>query len=385
MTFERRFLLLVTGLLVLAVVVTVTALSWSAGGALAERARAEAERSAVRLARAAVLAREIPAAAEAAVAEQMVAQAALAGQLAAFGEAAKVAPKAVSDRLRAAIDGSAVAEITVTDSRGKPVSYTAANGGEVSFAPDSGRNAAFHGLLSRTPPVLVQPVDKREDGRIVKTVGVAGTDKPRIIQVSADARRLAEIARRMGLERAVEESLAGGASAAWVVAANGAALARGGAADAQLSPAEQGAAKDAGAVQRPQLVQADGAISAVAPVEGGGVAVVRVPAPVSPVSPWAGILAGLLAVAGGAAVVQWLLRQETAALERLTAAATALEAGRFNPFTLDPLRERPDEVGRLARAFRSMAGSIDAREQGLEAELLMSAARLEEGAGAPQA
>jgi len=334
MTFERRFLLLVTGLLVLAVVATAAALTWNGRSALLERTRAEAERSAVRLARATVLAREIPAAAEAAVAEQMVGQAALAAQLAALNEAAKAAPKALSDRLKAVVDSTVITDITVTDSRGKAVSYTAPNG-DVTFARD-GKGAAFHGLLSRSPPVVVQPAAKRGDGRTVKTVGVAGVDKPRIVQVGADATRLTEIAGRLGLERAVEESLAGGAAAAWVVAADGTVLARGGAADALLSPAELDAAKAASVARRPQRVEAAGTLSAVAPVDSGGAAVVRLPMPDAPVPLWAGVVAGLLTVGGGSAVVWWVLRREAAALARLTAAATALEAGRFNPSRWTP-------------------------------------------------
>lgn len=376
MTFERRILLLVAALLVLAVAATSAALTWGARDAQLDRTRAEAERAAGRLARAAALARIVPAEAEAAVAEQIVAQAALAAQYAASAEAGKMAVKVVTDRLKAVTDTTALKDILVTDSRGKVV-LGSTPGLDFTFTPD-GRSAAFYGLLGRNPAIVVQPAARREDGRTMKSAGVAGVDKPRIVQVIADVSRLTEITRRLGLERAVEDALAGGAATAWVLGGDSAVLARGGAAEAQLSPVELDAAKAAAA--RPYSVMDGGDLTAVAAVEGGGAALVRLPLPGLPVPLWAGLLAGALTVVGGVWAVWLALRRQTEALARLTGAATALENGRFNPFTLDPLRERPDEVGRLARAFRAMAGAIDAREQGLEAELLVRAAKLEETA-----
>ncbi len=378
MTFERRFLLLVTGFLVMAVVFTIAVLTWSGRNELMERTRAEAERSAVRLARAAVLARDLPTVAEAAIGEQMVGQAALAAQFAALAEAAKISPKAASDRLKAVIDGSSIIDVTITDSRGKATLYTAPNG-DVTFTAD-GKGAAFHGLLNRNPPVVTQPAARREDGRTIKTVAIAGVDKPRIVQVSADTRRLTEITNSLTLDRAIEDALVGDGAMAWVTAADGAILASGGAPGAQLSARELDAVKAALVEQRSQMALGGGAISAVTPLDGGGAAIVRLSQPSLPNLParlWPAALAGLSIVGAGAAVTGEMLRRERAAQARLTAAATALEAGRFNPFTLDPIRDRPDEIGRLARAFRTMAGSIDAREQGFEAELLIRAAKLE--------
>ena len=376
MTFERRILLLATGLLVLAVAATAAPLAWGVNGATQARIHAEAERTAARLANAAALARIVPAEAEAALAEQMLAQAALVAQYAASAEAAKLPVKPITDRLKAVTDGTALQDIQITDSRGKVVQGSTP-GVDFTFTPD-GRGAAFHGLLARNPAVVVQPAAQRADGRTVKSVGIAGVDKPRVVQVTSDVSRLAEITRRLGLERAIEDALAGGATAVWVLGGEGTVLARGGVPEAQLSPAELEAVR--GAMARPRTLADGDALSAMAAVEGGGAAVVRLPQPGLPVALWVGLLIGALAVAGGVWAVRLALRRQAAALTTLTAAATALENGRFNPFTLDPLRERPDEVGRLARAFRAMAGAIDAREQGLEAELQLRAAELEQTA-----
>ncbi|WP_245986850.1 PP2C family protein-serine/threonine phosphatase [Azospirillum thermophilum] len=66
-----------------------------------------------------------------------------------------------------------------------------------------------------------------------------------------------------------------------------------------------------------------------------------------------------------------------APIERLGEAVAAVEAGRFNPFTLNEAMERDDEFGRLSRVFRSMAMQANAREETLDAQLLMRSAELE--------
>lgn len=376
MTFERRILLIVAALLILAAAAPVAAVGWGLRDAALARTRGEVEHAAVRLARSAHLVRSVPAEVEAALTDQILAQAALAAQYAASAEAAKLPVKAVADRLKAVTDSTALKDIQVTDSRGKVVLGSAPNF-DFTFTAD-GKGAAFLGLLSRTPAQVTLPAAKRDDGRLLKSVGVAGADKPRIVQVTAEVGRMTDIARRLGtLDGAAAEALAGGAAAAWVLGGDGTVLGRAGSAEAQLSPGELDAAKGA---RRPVVVRAAGTVSAVAPLDGGGAAVVRMAVPGLPPALWGGLAAGGAALVLGVLAVRAALRRQAAALATLTAAATAMENGRFNPFTLDPLRERPDEVGRLARAFRAMAGAIDAREQGLEAELQLRAAKLEEAA-----
>jgi sigma-B regulation protein RsbU (phosphoserine phosphatase) len=50
-------------------------------------------------------------------------------------------------------------------------------------------------------------------------------------------------------------------------------------------------------------------------------------------------------------------------MSHITAAATALESGRYDPHSLDELCQRTDEVGQLARAFQQMTSGVQAREQ----------------------
>jgi DNA-binding response OmpR family regulator len=56
-------------------------------------------------------------------------------------------------------------------------------------------------------------------------------------------------------------------------------------------------------------------------------------------------------------------------VHRLTAAAAGLEAGSYELAVLDPVAERPDELGTLARVFQTMAREVRAREERLIAQV----------------
>jgi hypothetical protein len=54
---------------------------------------------------------------------------------------------------------------------------------------------------------------------------------------------------------------------------------------------------------------------------------------------------------------------------KLTAAAAAIEAGIYDPESLDDVAARTDALGQLARLFQSMERAISAREQRLRHEV----------------
>ena len=56
-------------------------------------------------------------------------------------------------------------------------------------------------------------------------------------------------------------------------------------------------------------------------------------------------------------------------VERLTAAAAAIETKTFDPESLDDLIQQPNKLGQLARVFQGMAQEVSSREQHLEEEL----------------
>jgi CheY-like chemotaxis protein len=56
-------------------------------------------------------------------------------------------------------------------------------------------------------------------------------------------------------------------------------------------------------------------------------------------------------------------------VDRVTAAAAAVESATFNPESLDEVAQRPDALGQLARIFQRMAREVYAREQRLKEEV----------------
>jgi two-component system cell cycle response regulator len=57
-------------------------------------------------------------------------------------------------------------------------------------------------------------------------------------------------------------------------------------------------------------------------------------------------------------------------VERVTAAAAAIQANSFEPESLDEMASRPDELGQLARVFQEMARQVSAREQQWQQQVL---------------
>jgi PAS domain S-box-containing protein len=76
-------------------------------------------------------------------------------------------------------------------------------------------------------------------------------------------------------------------------------------------------------------------------------------------------LVALLELSTGLAAYYILRRTLTTPLERLTRAARAVEAEQYKPGTLDEMRSRGDELGRLARVFDDMVHKLAERYESL--------------------
>jgi CRP/FNR family cyclic AMP-dependent transcriptional regulator len=70
--------------------------------------------------------------------------------------------------------------------------------------------------------------------------------------------------------------------------------------------------------------------------------------------------------------------------DRVTAAAVAVEAGIYEPETLDEVALRTDELGQLARIFQRMVGEVYAREQRLKQEVAELRIEIDEAKKASQ-
>jgi nitrogen fixation/metabolism regulation signal transduction histidine kinase len=117
------------------------------------------------------------------------------------------------------------------------------------------------------------------------------------------------------------------------------------------------------------------ALSVIAPIKSNsknlvGAALVRIPTE----RMWQAVQSQLktamiiaLGVLGTGFVLSLLLaKHQVAPIEALTAAATSVEARKFEPTALAAVTSRPDELGRLARVFSSMGQTVVAREEKLD-------------------
>ena len=126
------------------------------------------------------------------VARHMVGQALLAAQFVALAERSGMKPGEINAVLKVIAEKSAIQEFWITDSSGR--AYLTNTGIDFTFSPDSAKEpqaSAFWPLLTGSKDIVIQGARKREiDDRVFKYVGVAGVDKPRIVQVGVSAEKL---------------------------------------------------------------------------------------------------------------------------------------------------------------------------------------------------
>jgi hypothetical protein len=123
----------------------------------------------------------------------MVGEALLAAQFVALGEKVGMKPAQINAVLKNIAEKSGVQEFWITDSKGH--AYLTNTGVNFTFSPDPAKQpqaSAFWPLITGGKQTVIQEARKREiDDRIFKYVGVAGVDKPRIVQVGVGAENLA--------------------------------------------------------------------------------------------------------------------------------------------------------------------------------------------------
>jgi hypothetical protein len=126
------------------------------------------------------------------ISRHMIGQAMLAAQFVALAEKTGMTSTQVNAVLKSVVENSAIEEFWITDSAGH--AYLTNTGVDFTFSPDPAKQpqgSAFWALLDGRQQVVVQEARRREiDDRIFKYVGVAGVDKPRIVQVGVSAKNL---------------------------------------------------------------------------------------------------------------------------------------------------------------------------------------------------
>jgi hypothetical protein len=119
------------------------------------------------------------------VGQHMAAEATIAAHLVAIAEKAGLSTAEINNHLMAISSSTVLDEFWITDSTGH--AYLTNTGLDFTFSPDSTKQPqayVFWKLINGTAKVIIQNAQKREiDNEIFKYVGVAGIDKPRIVQV----------------------------------------------------------------------------------------------------------------------------------------------------------------------------------------------------------
>jgi hypothetical protein len=126
------------------------------------------------------------------IARHMVGEAMLAAQFVAAAERNGITPVGINEILKDIAAKSAIEEFWITDSSGH--AYLTNTGIDFTFSSDAKKQpqaSAFWPLITGAKTVVIQNARKREiDNKVFKFVGVAGVDKPRIVQVGVSAANL---------------------------------------------------------------------------------------------------------------------------------------------------------------------------------------------------
>ena len=131
------------------------------------------------------------AACEDTIARHMVGEAMLAAQFVAAAEKNGMTTEGINGILKDIAAKSAIEEFWITDPSGH--AYLTNTGIDFTFNSDPAKQlqASAFWLITGAKKVVIQNARKREiDNKIFKFVGVAGVDKPRIVQVGVSAANL---------------------------------------------------------------------------------------------------------------------------------------------------------------------------------------------------
>ena len=177
---------MVTALLVGAVLASTAVLTWTSREALLTEAEIQGGLLARLLALSARFADEVTSEVEGAIGQQMIVEATIAAHLVALAEAAGVPPQRINAHLRDIARDTVLSELWITDEKGHAYLRNQPDV-DFTFSPDPKKQPQAHifwALLTGQRRAVVQKARQREvDTQIFKYAGVAGVDKPRIVQV----------------------------------------------------------------------------------------------------------------------------------------------------------------------------------------------------------
>ncbi|MBW4520489.1 MAG: response regulator [Scytolyngbya sp. HA4215-MV1] len=395
MTLRNQILLMVTCLLAVAVLATTGVLTLAARQSLFKQTERDGILLAQAVSRMTAFTQEIPKNAEKALSDQMVAQATLAAHLVAIAEQAGLKPKEINAHLKAVTDHTVLNEFWITDEKGHAYLRVIPEI-DFTFSPDPKKQPQayiFWDLISGKQKTVVQEARRREvDTQVFKYVGVAGVDRPRIVQVGYHAKFLEELQEQIGLGQLVNELvLNNNILGIWILNKNLKTQAYSGLQKLDntqgLTPNDITHLQTAIARGETLSYLENQKLKVIAPITQGdslnitGATLIQLRTD----HLWAAMqqnleqatIVALFVLASGFLASLILARLITEPVAQLTAATAAIQTETFGMEGLKALVKRKDELGQLARSFRHMAEEIFAREQNLKqarAELQQSEA-----------
>lgn len=402
MTLHARIAWLVSALVTVAVLISAAILMWTSRQALLQEALDEAEIIARLLARSAAFAAEVPGEVEGAIGDQMVVEATAIAHLVAIAEKAGMPPDAISSHLGEVVNHSVLDEVWVTDAKGHAYLRTNRNT-DFTFSPDPAvqpQAHVFYPLLTGDKQVVIQDARVREvDNHIFKYAAVAGIDQPRIVQVGYRAEFFNSLKEQVGLKRFVGDLIADqSVLAIHVLGAGGSTLAFSAVPGLDVASEFDSERRDVikTAIASGQTVSriSGNVLQVVVPMAerlGGTISAITVFLPAQHVNETLlrdlrfTLLIAVVVVLIGLLASVVLARYVSRSVEQVSAAAQAVEEGRYQPGGLDRVSVHNDEVGRLARVFEGMARQVAAREQRLKSLLVEHRIVIDEAEAAREA
>ncbi|RMG77564.1 MAG: HAMP domain-containing protein [Chloroflexi bacterium] len=371
MSLQRRIFLMVVGLLLVVLLPTIAIFTLNTRNALFQQAKANGQLIAELLASSTGFIESIPVQAEAFISDQMVVQARIAAHLVAIAEAAGLSPDEINAHLRDIVNTTVLDEFWITDENG--YAYLRSDPSiEFTFNPDpeiQPQAYIFWQLLSGAVDQVIQEAQVREvDDQTFKYVGVAGIDKPRIVQVGYNIGVLDILIDQVGLPNLVQRLInERSVSAIWIVDNNLNLLASDGISspdiDINFDPSDRETVQQVLQTGESLQYTQDGFLHVVTPVINneqiiGAVLVYVSLEGVQNAIQQAlifAVLLSLIAVGTGAIASQLLSRWISQPILHLSQAAEAIANGEWD---YDIPLTRNDEVGTLARTFSAMSARI---------------------------
>jgi adenylate cyclase len=394
-SFASRLVALVIASIVMSTMLATGVSAWLSYRSNIREARSQALSIARLLARTAAVADEIPADVERVIAEHMIVSASAFAEFVAAAEKAGMSRGAINDRLTRLVDRTILDEVWISDSKG--FAYLHKNGEkDFTFSPsaiEQPQAHEFYKLLTGEKREVIQNIQKREiDNEKFKYVGVGGVDRPRIVEVGYNARYFDRLAEQIGLQRVVDSLLSTGEIDAIFIFDSGSKLIvkpkpTAGSLAEQVGEAELEPVREVLHSGVPASVVSSKMLSVIAPINRDdgkllGAALIRLP--IDRIGRHirlqleTALAVSVLTSLIGAGLAAWLARRQTAPIRAITEAARHIESERVLDDSLTKVAERQDELGQLARVFRTTAHDFLTREKTLDSLVVQRTAALEE-------